>query len=457
MFKKVFGVGLFVFGVMYCLGLSGCANIIPPGGGPRDSLPPVLIMALPKDSATNVASNKFTLTFNEYIEVKDVQQNLVVNPLPTNMPLVDYKLRNVLIKWKDSLQPNTTYTINFGDAIKDVNEGNAAKNFTYIFSTGKQIDEGSLQGSVTIAKDGSLDTTLLVVLHPNLSDTAVTKLKPKYMSKLNGKGEFKFANIANDRYNVFALPSSFTKTYQDTTELFAFHQLPISITKDTLKTLNLLAFIQTEKEVKPLVAENKSEKKITYTLNLFNGKLDVLDSSLKIVFNKKIKVDSTLKLTDTNNIVMANWSKQVQENILTINHKFLFGGVYKLILPKQSITDSVGTTLPKSDTILITAMQQKDYGKLKLRLAINPNIKNPLLLIYKDGSLQKSIAATSKEIVFNQFLPAEYSLFVVDDANKNSKWDSGNYFKKLQPEKTIPIKKKLPVKANWDNEMEINL
>ncbi len=457
MFKKVIGVALCAFVIVYGLSLQGCANIIPPGGGPRDSLPPVLTMSLPKDSATNVVTNKFTLTFNEYIEVKDVQQNLVVNPLPTNMPLIDYKLRNVFIKWKDSLQPNTTYTLNFGDAIKDVNEGNAAKNFTYIFSTGKQVDEGSLQGSLSIAKDGGLDTTLIVVLHPNLSDTAITKLKPKYMSKLNGKGEFRFSNIANGNYNVFAIPANFTKTYQDTTEYFAFHYLPISISKDTLKTLNLLAFIQTEKETKPLVVENKGEKKITYTPNLFNGKLDVLDSSFKIVFNKKIKVDSSIQLTDTNNIAIKNWSTLVQENTLIINYKFLFGGVYKLILPKQSIKDSLGTTLPKSDTILITAMQQKDYGKLKLRLAINPNIKNPLLLIYKDGSLQKSMTITNKEILFNHFLPAEYSLFVVEDNNKNGKWDSGNYFKKLQPEKTIPIKKKLPVKANWENEMEINL
>lgn len=443
--------------IIYNLSLSSCANIIPPGGGPRDSLPPILIMAMPKDSAKNVTTNKITLTFNEYIEVKDVQQNLVVNPLPINMPVVDYKLRNVTIKWKDSLQPNTTYTVNFGDAIKDVNEANAAKNFTYIFSTGKTIDEGNLQGTVTLAKDGGLDTTLIVVLHPNLSDTAILKQKPKYMSKLNGKGEFKFTNIANGKYNVFALASNFTKTYQDTLELFAFHNQPITITKDSVKTLPLLAFVQTEKEVRQTNAENKSEKKITYNANFFNGKLNVLDSGLKIVFNKKIYVDSTIKLTDTNNVVIKNWTKKVDGNTLTINHNFLFGNVYKLILPKQSIKDSLGTNLPKTDTILITAMQQKEYGKVKLRLSINPSIKKPLMLIYKDGTLYSSTPIKSKEIIYNYMLPAEYSLFVVDDINENGVWDSGNYFKKLQPEKTIPIKKKLPVKANWDNEMEISL
>lgn len=457
MFTKKVGIIFSAFAIAYCFTLVGCANIIPPSGGARDSLPPVLIMALPKDSATNVATNKFTLTFSEFVEVKDVQQNLVVNPLPNNMPEVDYKLRNVLIKWKDSLQANTTYTINFGNSIKDVNEGNPAKNFTYIFSTGKQIDEGSLKGTITIAKDGSIDSSLIVVLHPNLSDTAITKLKPKYMSKLNGIGEYQFTNLANGNYNVYALSSSFTKTYQDTTELFAFYNSPISISKDSIKTLNLLAFIQTEKEAKPLITESKAEKKITYSPNLFNGKLDVLDSSFKIVFNKKISVDSSLKLTDTNNVTIANYTKLVEGNTLAIGHKFLFGGVYKLILPKQSIKDSLGTTLPKTDTIIINCMHQKDYGKVKLRLALNPSIRNPLLLMYKDGSLHKSVPIFTKEVSFTYLMPAEYSLFVVEDVNKNGKWDSGNYFKKLQPEKTIPIKKKLPVKANWDNEMEISL
>lgn len=277
------------------------------------------------------------------------------------------------------------------------------------------------------------------------------------MSKLNGKGEFKFTNLAYGTYNVFALPNNFTKTYQDTSELFGFYNSAINISKDTLKSIPLLAFIQTEKQAKAASAENKTEKKITYAANLFNGKLDVLDSNLIIVFNKKIYVDSTIKLTDTNHVSITNWSKKVDDNVLTINHKFLFGGMYKLILPKQSIKDSLGNSIPKTDTILINAMQQKDYGKVKLRLAINSAIKNPLLLIYKEGSLHKAVAINSKEMVFNTMLPAEYSLFVVEDINKNGLWDSGNYFKKIQPEKTIPIKKKLPVKANWDNEMEISL
>jgi hypothetical protein len=118
----------------------GCANIIPPEGGYRDSIPPVLVKASPPDSSKQFKDTRITLTFDEFIVVDNTHENLIVSPIPQTDPLVESKLRTVIIKLKDSLQPNTTYTLNFGNAIKDNNEGNVAKNFTYIFSTGTTID-----------------------------------------------------------------------------------------------------------------------------------------------------------------------------------------------------------------------------------------------------------------------------------------------------------------------------
>ena len=106
---------------------SSCANIIPPSGGDRDSLPPVLISALPKDSAVNVFPKLITLTFDEFVTLQDINSNLIVSPTLKNIPSTDYKLRNVTIKFKDSLEANTTYSLNFGNSIKDVNEGNILK------------------------------------------------------------------------------------------------------------------------------------------------------------------------------------------------------------------------------------------------------------------------------------------------------------------------------------------
>src|SRR5436305_12102318 len=120
---------------------SGCANIIPPTGGPKDSLPPVLVSSVPKDSTTNFNAHKIVLTFDEYVELdQNLTQDFIVSPNPENIPLVENKLRTVTIKLKDSLKPNTTYSLDFGNSLKDVNEGNILRNFTYVFSTGKDID-----------------------------------------------------------------------------------------------------------------------------------------------------------------------------------------------------------------------------------------------------------------------------------------------------------------------------
>ena len=114
----------------------GCANIIPPAGGPADSLAPVLQRSDPDDSTLNFRGNRLSFTFDEYVEVANIQQQLLVSPIPRILPSVDYRLNTVTVRLKDSLEANTTYTLDFGEAIKDINEGNILRNFRYTFSTG---------------------------------------------------------------------------------------------------------------------------------------------------------------------------------------------------------------------------------------------------------------------------------------------------------------------------------
>lgn len=149
---------------------SGCAQIIPPTGGPRDSIPPVMLKALPADSTLNFKGNKIVLTFDEYIQLDKAEEQLVVSPVPKTNPVIEAKLKEVTIKIKDTLEENTTYSINFGKSLKDLNEGNPYKNFTYLFSTGNQLDSGRLSGKVVIAETGKPDSTLIVMLHRNFDD-----------------------------------------------------------------------------------------------------------------------------------------------------------------------------------------------------------------------------------------------------------------------------------------------
>src|SRR4051812_16896485 len=184
---------------------TGCANIIPPTGGPRDSLPPKLVSVNPRDSARNFNGKKIVLEFNEFVQIDNIQENLLVSPVPKINPIVDSKLRTVTVTVKDTLQPNTTYAINFGNAIKDINEGNVLKDFTYRFTTGTHLDSLRLTGKVIIAKTGKNDSTLIVMLHTSQDDSAVIKEKPRYIAWVQKDGSFTFNNLPSGSFAMFAL------------------------------------------------------------------------------------------------------------------------------------------------------------------------------------------------------------------------------------------------------------
>ena len=111
-----------------------------PTGGPRDSLPPVLLNANPPNGTTHFKGNKIVLTFDEYVQLDKFAEKFIGCSYTKNIPNVDYKLKTVSIKLRDTLQPNTTYSIQLGNSIQDINENNPLPDFSYVFSTGAYID-----------------------------------------------------------------------------------------------------------------------------------------------------------------------------------------------------------------------------------------------------------------------------------------------------------------------------
>lgn len=459
--SKFYMLNKLVFSICIAVFFCSCANIIPPSGGVKDTIPPALIVAFPKDSSINFNAKKITLTFNEYVEARDIQQNLVVNPLPKNLPTVDYKLQNVFVTLKDTLEPNTTYTINFGNAIKDVNEGNLAKNKTYTFSTGKYIDSNSISGKVIIANTGKTDSSLVAVLYDNLNDTAVRKLKPKYLVKLDGRGFFKFTNLPSTKFNLFILPNDYSKKYDDSTKIFAFLNNTI-YTRDSATNFTLYAYKEVEPVEKtnaPKQAEdkNKTPEKLKFTVNLVNNRFDVLDTAIIISFNKKLN-SANLKsvvVTDTNYTPLKNYEPVLDtaSNSIIIKHSFLLGAKYCLLVDKAAVTDTLNNTLAKNDTIKFTTLDEKNYGSIKIRY--NQADTNAVLQVISNGKLFMSLPLDTKEILKKLFKPGDYDLRILLDENKNGIWDAGNYNQKKQPEKVIALTTKLLIKANWDNELEL--
>lgn len=186
------------------LAAAGCANIGNPSGGPRDEDPPVLVSANPIPGSVGVDRKKITLSFNELVNVKDAFQNVVVSPVSKSTPRVTSQGRNVTIEF-DSLMPNTTYTVDFGNSIEDNNEGNKLKGFTYSFSTGPTIDTLRISGRVLDARNLEPRQNILVGVHSNLADTAFTADRLLRVAKTDDRGQFTVRGLAPGTYRIFAL------------------------------------------------------------------------------------------------------------------------------------------------------------------------------------------------------------------------------------------------------------
>ncbi|MBM3412858.1 MAG: hypothetical protein FJY19_05705, partial [Bacteroidetes bacterium] len=274
----------------------GCANIVPPQGGSRDTLPPVLIHVTPGDSSTRFSSKKIDFYFDEYIDVQDPQTQLLVSPYPTISPTVDARLRDLSVRLKDSLLPNTTYTIDFGNSIKDFTEGNIAKGIQYIFSTGNYFDSLEIKGQVIVAQTGKADSTLIVMLHTDSEDSALYKKKPIYIARLDKEGRFCFKHLPAQTFYLYALKDQTgMRRYNDKKQLFAFAQSSIN-TIQQKDSIVLYAFVadQTADNALSLATTESpgkstdTDKRLKYQTSIQNNQQDILQP-FQFHFENRIK------------------------------------------------------------------------------------------------------------------------------------------------------------------------
>jgi uncharacterized protein (DUF2141 family) len=185
--------------------LAACANPGTPTGGPKDVTPPKVKRSIPAANALNYKEKEITIEFDEMIKLKDVSQKLVISPPVNKQPKVVERGNKVVVTFEEDLQDNTTYTLDFADAITDNNEGNKLENFRFSFSTGLVVDSMSISGNLFDAKDLSPISDALVFIHNNLADSAFQTLVPVRLSKTDDKGRFSIQNVAPGNYRLYAL------------------------------------------------------------------------------------------------------------------------------------------------------------------------------------------------------------------------------------------------------------
>lgn len=188
--------------------VASCARMGQPDGGWYDEVPPKVVGATPGERATKVNQQKLEIRFSEYIKVDNPTENIIFCPPQLEMPEIKATGKSVKIELKDTLMPNTTYTIDFSNAISDNNEGNPMGNYTYVFSTGEQIDTLEVSGYVLEAETLEPVKGSLVGLYSNLEDSAFTTQPMLRVGRTDGDGQFRIRGIAPGKYRIFSLMDS---------------------------------------------------------------------------------------------------------------------------------------------------------------------------------------------------------------------------------------------------------
>ncbi len=358
-----------LYGMLLLTVIYSCANIGSPNGGPYDETPPKFVSSTPVPNQINYTGKKIEILFDELIQIEKPSENVIITPPQMELPVIRSAGKKAVIELKDTLKPNTTYTIDFTNSISDNNEKNVFENFSFAFSTGDIIDTLEVSGVLLNAENLEPMPGITIGLHNNLEDSAFVKLPFVRTSRTNDKGQFTIRNITPGTYYIFALndvnrdykfdqpgediafldsvivPSFELTTRQDTT-------WKDSLTIDTIRTVGYTRFFPDNIELRLfkekferqyMVKPERPDEKY-FTLR-FNTKLDTVPVPVPINFTPE---DSTWYFV------------QQTEGGTAVNYWLADSTVWK------QDTLQVQVSYPKSDSLNILR-PQTDTVQLVLR------------------------------------------------------------------------------------------
>lgn len=288
--KQYFKYFIFIIALIY-----GCASMRNPEGGPVDKTPPKVLKMEPKNLTTNFNAKKIILTFDEYFNIQNESREFSISPEQERPPILKKDQKKLEITFQDSLEKNTTYTLNFGNAIVDVNESNILKNLTYAFSTGPLLDSLSISGKVISTLTGKpvLDATVFII--PLSRDSIFGKKKASISTSTDSSGLYSLNNLKKDTYKIYAIKETGgDKIYQQRSDEIGFIKEPIVLTKN-LDSINLGIFKELAQEFRVLDRKLNQDGSINI---VFNQRL--VKPQLTILNNKAIDESKLLRFSKTN-------------------------------------------------------------------------------------------------------------------------------------------------------------
>ncbi len=518
------------------LTLAACASLQTPQGGPRDQVPPKVLNENPKNLSRNFKGNKIEITFDEYFKLSNEYSEVSISPAQEIPPQLKIKQKTLVINFKDSLEANTTYTINFGKAIQDVNESNILKNYSFVFATGDQLDSLQIRGKVINSNDNKEEKEVTVFIIPVSRDSIFGKKKPSIYTTTDSAGNFALKNLKENDYRIYALKEKGAdRIYNSPDEEIAFLKDSVHLSKDTSGII-LKLFKEIPSRFRTLDRKIENDGKIFLNFNRpidkpsinFIGSNDIKDpiidftskgdsvsiwlremtfDSLKVQINEnKTPLDTVVlrrsqkdeykrtilfntnlsagkiapqrPLTITFNYPIANindskvalyvdstrleglkFRKLVpSERKYELSYPWRTKKKYNLVFEDDAITDIYGTT-NKELKLSFELDEIENYGNLDLKISKADSAKNYVIqLINEKGDIYRENRITENTTLHYQYIPTnKYRVKVIEDANNNGIFDTGNISTKTQPEKVYIFDKEIVTRANWDREESLTI
>lgn len=381
-----------------------CAKRGNPTGGPVDIDPPIILRAYPDNYSVNFKAKEIEITFDEYVKLQDLQKQLVVSPPLKNRPIVTPQgsaSKKLTITIEDTLAPNTTYTLNFGQSIVDNNESNPYPFFRYVFSTGTYIDSLQLKGKITDALNYKADDFVNVLLYKmdeNYTDSLVFKGPPLYvLNTLDSLKTFTMENLAAGDYRLVGIKEENSDLkYNPRTDKIGYVSKAVTVPSEEIFELKMYQ-PELDSSIKKITHEGKTKLYVGYT-----GRLDSLtiSSQEKGLFTKtritKLKEQDTLQF----------WFQPVIEKdsiLLDLNYKEFKDS--KKVTIKDRFSDSLIVTkqsdLSLSQPLVLTAstpIETFDLSRFKIMdkdsIAVDFNVsldslKNELYIDFEKSEMQR--------------------------------------------------------------------
>ena len=353
---------LFIATLAWIVIISSCANQGMPTGGPRDSIPPVLLKTTPEYKALNYKGNKVQFTFNEYIMSNEVSEKLVISPPLEKRPIIRKKGKSLVIQFNEELMDSTTYSLDFKNSIADNNEKNPYKNMRFSFSTGDVFDSLRVAGRLMNAFNLEAVENGLVLLHKNLHDSAVYSVRPNYIAKTDETGLFMIDNIAPGKYNILAINDANSDLlYNEGAEELAFYDsivIPSAEFYEELDTVvkgvdSLLVLGHTHFHPAPIYLRQ-------FTEDIFDQYLDSYSRDTRnkciFLFNESVKDTFNLSLigNETTDWYKMEYNEKMDSLVVWIADTTVANNDTLLMELSYYQLDSVAKLYVKKDTLEMT-------------------------------------------------------------------------------------------------------